>query len=96
MELPMLPQAKVRLLVETFSGVEVIEIPLAAQPEVSMDIDFDPGSTKATEHVFGFNCYALYDIDRNLVAHKESKQGTTMDNVILEMARDILRKRAEQ
>lgn len=96
MGLPMLPQAKVTLMVETFNGVELIEIPLASQPEVSMDMAFNPEGTKSTEHRFGFNCYALYDIDQNLIARKESKPGVTMEWVILDMAREILRKRAEQ
>ncbi|QYC55069.1 hypothetical protein QCN36_gp86 [Arthrobacter phage CastorTray] len=92
----MLPQAKVTLMVETFNGVDIIEIPLASAPEMSMGAEFDPESTTAPEQVFGFNCYALYDIDRNLVAHKETKPGVTMEWAILDMAREILRKRAEQ
>ncbi|AYD87287.1 hypothetical protein SEA_TENNO_81 [Arthrobacter phage Tenno] len=96
MGLPMLPEAKVTILVETFSGVDVIQVPLAVNPEIAMSPTFDSGGHLSSEHSIGFRCDALYDIDQNLIAQKETKPGITMDWVILDMAREILRKRQEQ
>ncbi|AXC38700.1 hypothetical protein QCN37_gp76 [Arthrobacter phage Tatanka] len=89
----MLPEAKVTILVETFNGVDVIQVPLAVKPELAMAKTFDLEGRPSDEHHIGFGCYALYDIDQNLIAHQETKPGVTMDWVILDMAREILRKR---
>ncbi|AXH44622.1 hypothetical protein SEA_MEDIUMFRY_78 [Arthrobacter phage MediumFry] len=93
---PMLPEAKVTIFVETFNGVDVIQVPLAAKPEIATSKTYDLEGKPAQEHHVGFSCYALYDIDQNIMAHQELRRGVTMDTVILTMARDILRKRAEQ
>lgn len=92
----MLPEAKVTILVETFNGVDVIQVPLASKPEMATGRTYDLEGKPAEEHHVGFSCYALYDIDQNIIAHQELRRGVTMDNVILGMARDILRKRADQ
>jgi hypothetical protein len=92
----MLPEAKVTILVETFNGVDVIQVPLAAKPEIATGKTYDLEGHPTPEHHVGFSCYALYDIDQNIIAHQELRQGVTMDQVILSMARDILRKKQEQ
>jgi hypothetical protein len=92
----MLPEAKVTILVETFNGVDVIQVPLAAKPEIGTSKTYDLEGHPTPEHHIGFSCYALYDIDQNIIAHQELRQGVTMDQVILSMARDILRKKQEQ
>lgn len=89
----MLPEAKVTLLIETFNGVDVIQVPLAVKPEIATAKTYDLEGKPANEHHFAFNCYALYDINQNIIAHQELRRGVTMDDVILSMARDILRKR---
>jgi hypothetical protein len=92
----MLPEAKVTILVETFNGVDVIQVPLAAKPEIGTSKTYDLEGHPTPEHHVGFSCYALYDIDQNIIAHQELRQGVDMDQVILSMARDILRKKQEQ
>lgn len=92
----MLPEAKVTILIETFNGVDVIQVPLAAKPEIATGKTYTLEGHPAEEHHVGFSCYALYDIDQNIIAHQELRRGVTMDNVILSMARDILRKREAQ
>jgi hypothetical protein len=92
----MLPEAKVTILVETFNGVDVIQVPLAVKPEIGTSQTYDLDGHPTHEHHVGFSCYALYDIDQNIIAHQELRQGVTMDQVILSMARDILRKKQEQ
>lgn len=92
----LLPEAKVTILVETFNGVDVIQVPLASKPEIATGKTYDLEGKPAAEHHVGFSCYALYDIDQNIIAHQELKRGLTMDQVILSMARDILRKKQEQ
>lgn len=92
----MLPEAKVTILVETFNGVDVIQVPLAAKPEIATGKTYTLEGQPAEEHHVGFSCYALYDINQNIIAHQELREGVTMDQVILSMARDILRKKQEQ
>jgi len=89
----MLPEAKVTILVETFNGVDVIQVPLAVKPEFGTSRTYDLEGKPANEHHVAFGCYALYDIDQNIIANQELRRGVTMDDVILTMARDILRKK---
>jgi hypothetical protein len=69
---------------------------LAAKPEIATGKTYDLEGHPTPEHHVGFSCYALYDINKNIIAHQELRQGVTMDQVILSMARDILRKKQEQ
>lgn len=93
---PMLPEAKVKILVETWSGVDIIDVPLAVKPELGSSRTYDLEGHPANEHHIGFSCYALYDIDQNLIVKQDTKVGVNMEDVILSMARDILRKKQEQ
>jgi hypothetical protein len=86
----MLPEAKVTILVETFNGVDVIQVPLAVKPEIGTSRTYDLDGHPTHEHHVGFSCYALYDIDQNMIIHQELRRDVTTDQVILSMARDIL------
>ena len=86
----MLPEAKVKVLIETFNGVDIIDVPLAAKTEMATGKTYDLEGHPTPEHHVGFSCYALYDINQNMIAKQELKRGVTMETVILQMARDIL------
>jgi hypothetical protein len=86
------------LLVETFEGTDIIEVPLASNPEIAHGQSYDVrhGYSIPGETHFGFSCFALYDIDKNYSFAKMQQHGTDMDTTILRMARDILQKRAAE
>lgn len=93
----MLPHARVIILVESFEGTEVFEVPLASSPIKSMTPAINLETNRwHNEDRFEFGCYALYDINQNLTYKQEIQPGTDMDTMILRMARDILKKREEE
>ena len=93
-----LPEAKVTITVENLEGnVTRHIVPLAAKAELGISdaYDLETGRPVDEKH-FGFSCYALYDVDQNLVVEEQRLSKEKYEDLIIDQARDILRARAQR
>jgi hypothetical protein len=90
-----LPEFKVTVIIENMDGrVKKLTVPLAARVDFAVSDTWDLEDGKITEEKsFGLSCYALYDIDRNLVVDEEVMSQTKWEDQIIDQARAIIQQR---
>jgi hypothetical protein len=89
----MVPDSKVTIIIEGMERVTTISVPLAAKPEYATGSTFHISSGEPSEMRLGFDCYAIYDIDRNQTYTVTDKSRFEAEEDILMQANAIIERR---